>query len=67
MATDIVGDEDEHILRQLCGASAMAKWSRKAISIARLRWTVAGGLLVPLARCIISPHSGLLMNTSNSL
>jgi len=47
MATDIVGDEDEHILRQLCGASAMAKWSRKAISIARLRWTVAGGLFVP--------------------
>jgi len=46
---------------------AMAKWNSKGMSIVRLCWTVAGGLLVFFSAMNFFTHIGLLMNTSDTL
>ena len=51
----------------LLAPAAMAKSNHKGISIVRLCWTVAGGLLVLFSAMNYFTHIGLLMNTSDSL
>ena len=51
----------------LVAPAAVAKWNSKGMNIARLCWTVAGGLLVLFSAMNYFTHIGLLMNTSDSL
>jgi len=51
----------------LLAPMAVAKWNSKGMNIARLCWTVAGGLLVLFSAMNYFTHIGLLMNTSDSL